>query len=201
MLREVDEAAQHAATAERLATEYGSIQAVGFARVLRGWASAHSGDPARGLEKIGRAMKDLDAAGTKLRSSLAAAQAESHLRLGQIQEGLDAVSAMLIEIEESEERIAVAEIHRIKGELLTSQGERAWQDAEAAFREAIAIARSQSAKSWELRATTSLARLLDQQGNRDEARAMLADIYGWFTEGFDTADLKDAKALLDQLSG
>jgi len=108
---------------------------------------------------------------------------------------------MLIEIEESEERIAVAEIHRIKGELLLRQGERAWQDAEVAFREAIAIARSQSAKSWELRATTSLARLLAQQGNRDEARAMLADIYVWFTEGFDTADLKDAKALLDEMGG
>jgi predicted ATPase len=198
MLQEVDEAAQYAATAERLATEYGSLQAVGFARVLRGWASAHSGDPARGLEEIGRAMKDLDAAGTKLRSSLAAAQAESHLRLGQLQEGLEAVSSMLIEIEESEERIAVAEIHRIRGELLLRQGEPAWREAEAAFREAIAIARGQSAKSWELRATTSLARLLSEQGKREEARTMLAKIYNWFTEGFDTADLKDAKALLDE---
>jgi predicted ATPase len=71
--------------------------------------------------------------------------------------------------------------------------------AEQLFRTAIEIARSQSAKSWELRATTSLARLLDKQGKRDEARAMLAEIYNWFTEGFDTADLKDAKALLDEL--
>jgi predicted ATPase len=72
--------------------------------------------------------------------------------------------------------------------------------AEADFREAIALAQTMSAKSWELRATTSLARLLQKQGNRHEARTMLADIYNWFTEGFDTADLKDAKALLDQLS-
>ena len=72
--------------------------------------------------------------------------------------------------------------------------------AEADFREAIALAQTMSAKSWELRATTSLARLLQKQGNCHEARTMLADIYNWFTEGFDTADLKDAKALLDQLS-
>ena len=74
--------------------------------------------------------------------------------------------------------------------------------AEAAqcFREAIDVARRQSAKSWELRATTSLARLLDKQGKRHEARAMLAEIYNWFTEGFDTADLKDAKALLEELA-
>ena len=73
-------------------------------------------------------------------------------------------------------------------------------DVELCFRTAIEIARGQSARSEELRATTSLARLLATQGRRDEARAMLAEIYGWFTEGFDTADLKDAKALLDQLS-
>ena len=72
-------------------------------------------------------------------------------------------------------------------------------DAQNCFQRAIEVARKQSAKSWELRATTSLARLLDRQGKRDEARAMLAEIYGWFTEGFDTADLKDAKTLLDAL--
>ena len=72
--------------------------------------------------------------------------------------------------------------------------------AQRRFEEAVAIARKQSSKWWELRATTSLARLLAKQGRRDEARTMLADIYGWFTEGFDTADLKEAKALLDELS-
>jgi predicted ATPase len=77
---------------------------------------------------------------------------------------------------------------------------RAKEDADAAFREAIKVAQYQRAKSWALRATTSLTRLLAKQGKRDEVRAMLAEIYGWFTEGFDTADLKDAKALLDELS-
>jgi predicted ATPase len=71
--------------------------------------------------------------------------------------------------------------------------------AEQCFRAAVDVARAQEARWWELRATMNLARLLNEQGRRDEARAMLADIYGWFTEGFDTADLKDAKALLDQL--
>jgi predicted ATPase len=72
-------------------------------------------------------------------------------------------------------------------------------EAQSCFERAIDIARKQRAKSWELRATISLARLLDRHGKRDEARAKLADIYSWFTEGFDTADLKDAKALLDEL--
>jgi predicted ATPase len=74
-------------------------------------------------------------------------------------------------------------------------------EAERCFRTAIEIARRQSARSPELRATTSLARLLDEQGRREEARTTLAEIYGWFTEGFDTADLKDAKALLEELNG
>jgi predicted ATPase len=99
-----------------------------------------------------------------------------------------------------EERYYEAEIFRLKGELLLRQ--HASNDAEAwsCFENAIEIARKQSAKSFELRATMSLTRLLAKQGRRDEARAVLAEIYNWFTEGFDTADLKDAKALLDELS-
>ena len=85
-----------------------------------------------------------------------------------------------------------------RGELRLKIGQTAL--AEADFRESIALAQKMRAKGWELRATMSLARLLAKQGKRDEARTMLADIYNWFTEGFDTADLKDAKALLDELS-
>jgi len=91
-------------------------------------------------------------------------------------------------------------LHDIKGELLLAQNPSDVAEAERCFRTAIEIARRQSARSAELRATTSLAHLLAKQGRRDEARAMLAEIYGWFTEGFDTADLKDAKGLLDQLN-
>ena len=91
-------------------------------------------------------------------------------------------------------------MHRLKGELLLKQDDSNTAEAQGSFQRAIEIARRQSAKSWELRATTSLARLLAQQGRRDEAHTMLDEIYGWFTEGFDTADLRDAKALLDELS-
>ena len=90
-----------------------------------------------------------------------------------------------------------AALYRLLGELLTRTN--ADERAEAAFRNAIDIANRRSSKSWELRASTSLARLLAKQARRDEARAMLAEIYGWFTEGLDTADLKDAKALLNEL--
>ena len=98
-----------------------------------------------------------------------------------------------------DERHYEAGLYRLKGELMRMRDSDV--EAEQSFRTAIRIAQSQSAKSFELRATTSLARLLASNGRRDEARAMLAEIYGWFTEGFDTADLKDAKALLDELSG
>jgi predicted ATPase len=91
-------------------------------------------------------------------------------------------------------------LYRLKGEALLGAA-RFEAQAQACFETAVKIAREQAARSWELRATTSLARLLAKQGKRDEGRAMLADIYNWFTEGFDTADLKDAKTLLDELAG
>jgi predicted ATPase len=91
-------------------------------------------------------------------------------------------------------------VKRVRGELQLEAGRCTEREAEDLFRDAIRIARSEEARSFELLATISLARLLAKQGHRDEARAMLAEIYGWFTEGFDTADLKDAKALLDELS-
>ncbi len=98
------------------------------------------------------------------------------------------------------ERFSEAELYRLSAELLMTQSPPKVKEAEKKLRAAIAVSRQQGAKSWELRATTSLARLLDKQGRRDEARAMLAEIHNWFTEGFDTVDLKDAKALLDELS-
>jgi predicted ATPase len=91
--------------------------------------------------------------------------------------------------------------HRLKGELLLNQDASNVVQAEKCFSTAIEISRNQKAKSLELRSATSLAALLAKQGKRDEARAMLAEIYGWFTEGFDTADLKNAKALLEELNG
>ena len=106
----------------------------------------------------------------------------------------------LAEIEETGARFFETEVHRPKGESLLAKGASNAVQAEQSFRTAIEVARSQKARSWELRATTSLARLLAKHNRCGEARQMLAEIYGWFTEGFDTADLKDAKALLDKLS-
>ena len=93
-----------------------------------------------------------------------------------------------------------AETSRLKGDLVLAKDISRTGQAEECYRQAIAVARGQAAKSWELRATTSLARLLRDTNRRDETSKILAEIYGWFTEGFDTADLKDAKALLDELT-
>jgi predicted ATPase len=97
------------------------------------------------------------------------------------------------------ERHTEAELHRLHGELLLRQAVPDAPQAESCFQQALAVARHQQAKSWELRAAMSLSRLWQQQGKRDEARQLLAPIYDWCTEGFDTADLQDARALLDAL--
>jgi len=122
------------------------------------------------------------------------------METGRLDDGLSALTEALAAADEHENRPYEAEIHRLKGGLLLKQNQASAPEAQRCFERAIEIARKQSAKSWELRATISLARLLAKQDRRDEARTMLADIYGWFTEGFDTADLKDAKTLLDELS-
>jgi predicted ATPase len=103
-------------------------------------------------------------------------------------------------VETTKERWCQAEVHRIAGEIALMSPERNTARAEAYFERALEVARAQQAKSWELRAATSMARLWRDQGKRDEARELLAPVYGWFTEGFDTLDLKEAKALLDELA-
>jgi predicted ATPase len=120
--------------------------------------------------------------------------------MDRLDDGLSALAESLTAADEHEIRQYEAETHRVKGELLLKQDHSNGAAAQSCFQRAIEIARKQSAKSFELRATMSLARLLAKQGRRDEARTSLTDIYNWFTEGFDTADLIDAKVLLDQLS-
>jgi len=119
-------------------------------------------------------------------------------KAGQAHHGLSAIAEGLALTEETDERFYEAESHRIKGELLRMRDDET--AAEVSFRQAIEVARRQQARSWELRATMSLSRLWQQQGKREEAFRLLAGIYDWFTEGFDTADLKDARALLEELS-
>jgi predicted ATPase len=120
--------------------------------------------------------------------------------MGRPDDGLNAAAEALAFGNENEDRCWEAETRRLTGDLLLLQEDSNAAEAQNCFERAVAIARKQSAKSWELRATVSLARLLASQGGRDVARTMLADIYNWFTEGFDTADLKDAKTLLDELA-
>ncbi len=128
--------------------------------------------------------------------------AEAHGRAGQASEGLGVLDEALAMVRRSGDRNSeAAELYRIRGELLLAVSGEQRDEAEASLRRAVVIARRQQAKSPELRATMSLARLLDKQGKPEEARAMLAAICGWFTEGFDTADLKEAKLLLEQLDG
>jgi predicted ATPase len=124
--------------------------------------------------------------------------AEAQSKAGQTEEGLGTLAEALAFVEDTNERHYEAELYRVGGELLLAQGDEA--KAEASFHKAVEVARRQSAKSWELRATVSLCRLRQRQGRCEEARRILAEIYGWFTEGFDTADLIEAKTLLGELS-
>jgi predicted ATPase len=121
---------------------------------------------------------------------------------GQVEEGLSVLAEALAAVDRTGERMYEAELYRLKGELLlTQEGPKGkTEEFEQCFLKALAVARHQQAKSLELRAVMSLARLWQQQGKQKEAHAMLAEIYNWFTEGFDTKDLQDAKALLDELS-
>jgi class 3 adenylate cyclase/tetratricopeptide (TPR) repeat protein len=121
-------------------------------------------------------------------------------KAGRPEEGLQVLEEGFVSVSKTGEQFGSTFLHRAKGQLLLAQNPLDVAEAESCFRAAIEVARRQSARSEELRATTSLARLLAKQDRRDEARTMLSEIYGWFTEGFDTADLKDAKALLDELS-
>jgi predicted ATPase len=123
---------------------------------------------------------------------------------GKVKEGFEAVDEGLAEVNKSGERYYEAELYRIKGELALKkvgvEDKTKQAEAEGYFRQAIDISRSQKAKSWELRAAMSLSRLLLKKGNKEEARKMLAEVYGWFSEGFDNPDLKEAKSLLKELS-
>ena len=125
--------------------------------------------------------------------------ARAHAVLGQFEEAWRCIGDATTAAETTKEKWCEAEVHRTAGEIELMSPEEDAAKAEAHFERALGIARVQKAKSWELRAATSMARLWRDQGKRDEARDLLAPVYGWFTEGFDTLDLKEAKALLDEL--
>ena len=157
-----------------------------------------------GISQIRQGLDAWRAMGTEVwRPSLVSLLVEAYGKGGQVEEGLTVLAEALAAVNRSEERMYEAELWRLRGELTLQASaqstESRAQEAEGYFLKAIDIARQQQAKSWELRASTSLARLWQQQSKQKEARQMLAEIYGWFTEGFDTKDLQEAKALLESL--
>jgi predicted ATPase len=140
------------------------------------------------------------ATGTPPRPVQLATLAEAYRHAGQIEEGLRLVAEALAVADTTGERVDEARLHRLRGEFLLALAADNLAEAEACFQQALAVARRQQAKSWELQAAMSLSRLWQRQGKRTEAYELLAPIYGWFTEGFDTVDLQEAKVLLEALA-
>ncbi|MEJ2734960.1 MAG: AAA family ATPase [Anaerolineae bacterium] len=199
MRRDTQALQDHAEELVRLANETSLVGWLAEGIRYRGEALAALGQVQEGLEQIRAGMAAKRSTGARLhRSGALGSLAQVQLKAGQSEEGLATLAEALALVEETDERYWETELHRVQGELLFMQGDEA--EAEASFHKAIEVARRQQAKSWELRATTSLARLWQRQGRRDEAWQALAEIYAWFTEGFDTEDLKEANALLKELS-
>jgi class 3 adenylate cyclase/tetratricopeptide (TPR) repeat protein len=206
--REVLPALETAESAMAIAEKDGFPLILSWAGVVKGCAMAHLGQADQGVAQIHEGLALAAFTGAEMfRTYNLALLAEACGKANRIAEGLRAI-AEAVDLVQHGERWWEAEIHRLHGELLlrkngsqkSSQNGSDDAEAQSSIECAIEVARKQDAKSLELRATMSLARLLAKQGKRDEACAMLAEIYNWFTEGFDTADLKDAKALLDELS-
>jgi tetratricopeptide (TPR) repeat protein len=196
MLREPEQAAVLAAQAIATADEHGFRYTGWLVRIYHGWAQAQLGHPEEGTSLIREALASCRADGSLLGVPLyLTLLAEAQVMGGALAESLRTLDEALNF--NPDERFWRPETLQVRGEIRRRQGEA--ELAEADFRDAIALAREMSAKAWELRAATSLARLWRDQGKRAEARDLLAPVYGWFTEGFDTPDLKDAKALLDEL--
>jgi class 3 adenylate cyclase/predicted ATPase len=196
--RAAQEIAEHLVA---LSAEHGFTHWLAQATITRGWAMAEQGHGEEGIAQIQEGLAMFRAIGNEaLRPHALCLLAEGCKETGRFDDGLNALTEAMAAAEEHGIRHYEAEMHRLKGELLLSQDHSKTTEAQSYFQRAIEIARNQSAKSLELRATMSLARLRAKEGLVEEARAMLAEIYGWFTEGFDTADLKDAKALLDKLN-
>ena len=177
-----------------------------YGTMHRGWALAEQGQAEEGIAEIRYGLESYQTMGAQLALTYwLGLLADAYGKTGQAEQGLKVLADALALVRKNRERRWEAELYRLKGELtlqskVQSQQSKVEEEAEVCFHQAIEVARQQQAKSWELRAVTSLARLWQQQRKKEEARELLAPVYNWFTEGFETADLKDAKALLDGLS-
>ena len=191
---------------------------LGQGAILQGWALAEQGQSEEGLTQVRQGLATYEAIGAGLlQSYFLALLAAAYGKAGQAEEGLAALAEALTVVDKSGGRFYEAELYRLKGILVLQSGVRgpasenpnpqhltpstqAEAEAAACFQKAIAVAQRQQAKSLELRAVMSLSRLWQRQGKTDEARQLLSEIYGWFTEGFDTKDLQEARALLAELA-
>jgi predicted ATPase len=184
-----------------LATEQGFPHFLATGTLFHGWALAAKGSIEAGIDEMRRGLAAKEATGAEIKIPYyLGLLASAYVEAGQLSEALPLLAEAFDRLERTGERWFESELHRCKGEVLLSLPERDRAAAQAYFRRALAVGQEQGAKLWELRAATSLARLWREGGKRAEARDLLAPVYSWFTEGFDTQDLKDAKALLNQLT-
>jgi predicted ATPase len=199
--REAQAVQERAEALIALSTEQGFAFWLAFGTILRGWALTMQGAGAEGIAQMREGFTAYGATGAEVdRPYFTALLADAYREAGQAEEGRAVVIETLAFVDETGERHWEAELYRHKGEFLLALSEENQAEAEACFQKAIEVARRQSAKSFELRAVMSLSRLWQQQGKQEETQQMLSDIYNWFTEGFDTKDLKEAKDLLHEIS-
>jgi predicted ATPase len=198
--RDSAETLYHAEAVQRLAAEQGLPFYSAGGSILRGWSLAQQGRAEEGVAQVRQGLAASSTAAPRSRNLFRAVLAEVCGKAGKVEEGLTVLAEALKWREDTGVLVYEPELHRLKGELLLTGAPNSPADAESCFRQAIATARSQQARSLELRAVLSLSRLYRQQGRKAEARQVLVDIYGWFTEGLDTPDLREAKALLQEVS-
>jgi len=183
-----------------LAREHGFTQPVATGTILRGGALTEQGQRQESIEQICQGLAAFRATGSEVGlPQYASLLIEAYRAVGQVEEAFRVLAEALMLVDKHREHFWEAELHRLKDQLLLQQAVSDAAQAEVCFHQALAIARQQQAKSLELRAGMSLARLWQHQGKCAEAHQLLAEIYAWFTEGFDTADLQEARALLDTL--
>jgi class 3 adenylate cyclase/predicted ATPase len=200
LLRERGRVEEQSEKLVALASEQGFPFWLAIGRVLKGWAMAGAGDTTQGIAMLRSGLAAYQATGAELWAPyFLGLLAEACANTGQPDEGLSLVSEALAGVKESGARWSEAELHRLRAQLLLQAGMADVAEAEDSLRRAIAIAGAQMAKMWELRATTMLAGMWADQGKGREAHDLLAPVYSWFTEGFETSDLQDAKAVLDKL--
>lgn len=183
-----------------MATEHGFALVLGVGPIMRGWALVTEGRAEEGIRQISQGLERYRATGAGFQlPHLLTSLIEAYNKIKQPEEGLTALAEAQALVEKTGERYYEAELQRLKGELLLAQSPDDPAEAEACFHNALEIARRQQAKSLELRTAMSLARLWQRQGKEGEARQLLNDVFAWFTEGFDTADLREARTLLNEL--